>query len=496
MNVLEKAKLIKELNQLIDGLEQRSLSFFEIARSKARVKEIFALCDEPIFKKQIFKFKAHTQPEKAARDFVAQSLFQLSFRGVFQQAKALQPALYQHPDCGWAILYIPQQGWQIWLIPAANRMALISGWGDLHEAYHWMLQQHHNYGCLKTDYELKQIQNLTVPKITNVLAETEINLAASADESQSMAQNKQSNLMDLSIAEVGVAQTLPVTDASVQQRQPTAWSEQQFPVATAPDPLLPGSALAQTHAEKSADQPSIVKNVPETLQLNQYVAHIQSLDNEDASRQQLYGLAIPDLPELDQHIGLLLHAANLENWQHYPVYLAEQINQQGGFVGYVALLGAENQMQARQLIQLFNAPYQHAMAAIKQISWIDWMGHFTQLESLFDVYTHKAEYIWTDENYIPFIPAPLIQTRKIIQFDESAADSQTPLLLLKERQKIRIIHGQKRLALLPNESAYPYFLLERHHGISWQMIQRIISRLKPPIDCRELYKEIQRHISD
>ena len=53
MNVLEKAKLIHELNQLIDGLEQRSLSFFEIARSKARIKEIFALCDEPIFKKQI-----------------------------------------------------------------------------------------------------------------------------------------------------------------------------------------------------------------------------------------------------------------------------------------------------------------------------------------------------------------------------------------------------------------------------------------------------------
>ena len=38
MNVLEKAKLIQELNQLIDGLEQRSLSFFEIARSKARIK--------------------------------------------------------------------------------------------------------------------------------------------------------------------------------------------------------------------------------------------------------------------------------------------------------------------------------------------------------------------------------------------------------------------------------------------------------------------------
>lgn len=64
MNVLEKAKLIQELNLLIDGLDQRSLSFFEIARSKARIKDIFALCDDPIFKKQILQFKSHTQPEK------------------------------------------------------------------------------------------------------------------------------------------------------------------------------------------------------------------------------------------------------------------------------------------------------------------------------------------------------------------------------------------------------------------------------------------------
>ena len=45
MNALEKALLIKELNLLIDGLEHRSLSFFEIAKSKSRLTEIFGLCD-------------------------------------------------------------------------------------------------------------------------------------------------------------------------------------------------------------------------------------------------------------------------------------------------------------------------------------------------------------------------------------------------------------------------------------------------------------------
>ena len=41
MNVLEKVQLIQELHALIDGLEHRSLSFYQIAYSKARLHEIF-----------------------------------------------------------------------------------------------------------------------------------------------------------------------------------------------------------------------------------------------------------------------------------------------------------------------------------------------------------------------------------------------------------------------------------------------------------------------
>lgn len=151
MNVLEKAKLIQELNQLIDGLEQRSLSFFEIARSKARIKDIFALCDEPILKNRFYNLNPIASLERntfTKRFHAHPTLFQLSFR-VFQQGKALEQALYQHPDFGWAILHDPQLGWQIWLIPAANRTALISEWENLDDAYHWMLQQQQNYGCLK-----------------------------------------------------------------------------------------------------------------------------------------------------------------------------------------------------------------------------------------------------------------------------------------------------------------------------------------------------------
>ena len=156
MNALEKALLIKELHHLLDDLEHRSLSFFEIAKSKSRLIEIFRLCDEPIFKKQILKFKSQTQPEKAATDFADQTLFKLSYRGLFRQDRDLQQALYKNAESGWAILYRPTQGWQIWLIPAPNRSALISNWGNLDDIYHWMLEQQQRYSCLKTDDELKQ----------------------------------------------------------------------------------------------------------------------------------------------------------------------------------------------------------------------------------------------------------------------------------------------------------------------------------------------------
>ncbi|TCB64546.1 hypothetical protein E0H81_08610, partial [Acinetobacter terrestris] len=174
MNALEKALLIKELHQLLDGLEHRSLSFFETAKSKSRLTEIFRLCDEPIFKKQILKFKSQTQPEQAATDFADYTLFKLSYRGLFRQQGTLQQALYQNTESGWAILYHPAQGWQIWLIPAPNRSALISQWGNLDDIYQWMLEQQQRYNCLKTDDELRQKPVLLEKPLVPTLTETEI----------------------------------------------------------------------------------------------------------------------------------------------------------------------------------------------------------------------------------------------------------------------------------------------------------------------------------
>ena len=496
MNALEKALLIKELNLLIDGLEHRSLSFFEIAKSKSRLTEIFGLCDEPIFKKQILKFKSHTQPEKAACDFAANTLYKLSFRGVFLQDTILEKILYENAAAGWAILYDAEKGWQIWLIPTANRTALVSEWGYLEEIYHWMLAQQQIYSCLQTDHELKQ-QALLEHQRVKAWTEAEKNLKLSMHIAAEQHQIDTADDIDQSPVMLDPQPQTMVINSLIQQNESHAalHLEQPSVLLNHHPQEMPISAHLSTQettlAEKLTQQ-----SIPQSLVLKQHIAHIQPLYEDNKSEQALYRLEILDSPEISQHVDLLLYGPNVQRWQQLPIYLAEQINPQGRFIKYLVLLGTENQMQAIRLIHLFTDPYQHRPSAIKEIFWHHLQDSLTHLETLFDSYSQKATLMWHIEGYIPFIPAQLIQTQKFIQFEESPADIQTPLLLLKERHKIRLIHGQNRLNLSRTELAYPYLLLERHQGISWQLIQTILTQLESPIDCHQLYAAIQKHISD
>ncbi len=104
------------------------------------------LCDKSIFKNSCSHLKPHKNPIRTAVTFAEQSLYAQSFRGVFTQLEALETALYQQPEAGWAILYGPRRaGWQTWLIPAADRTALLSEFQDLEQVYHWMLEQQQQY---------------------------------------------------------------------------------------------------------------------------------------------------------------------------------------------------------------------------------------------------------------------------------------------------------------------------------------------------------------
>lgn len=499
MNTLEKSLLIKELHDLIDALTHKRLSLYETAKAKARIKEIFMLCDKPIFQKQLLTFKASQNPIQTAVTFAEQSLYAQSFRGVFTQLEALETVLYQQPEAGWAILYQPRAGWQIWLIPAADRTALLSEFQDLEQVYRWMLEQQQQYHCLQTDAELKQAAVLEAAQtVTIEAAQTQpVFVTADLEENKAVDSPIQFEFITDHIATEEVASSdTQVVDVAKDELtiEPTA---DQTIISNATLDITQPDATTIDTAQMTAGTQKPSVNPAYNLLLSQYSCPISALNLSQNESAQLYRVFLPEAPEVTQYADVLVHLSDPEEDQQQvlarAVYLAEQTNTQGRFIKYVVLLGALDQMQAIRLTQNFCQQFEHEIAAIREISWEKLQEHLFDFDQLFQCYSHDAQIVWQQEHYFPFIPIQHIQTTKFIQFEESEAQSHTPLILLKERQKIRVIHGQKRLQLSRTEQAIPHILLDRQQGISWQMIQKVISQLQQPIDALQLCQALQMY---
>lgn len=500
MNTLEKSLLIKELHDLIDALTHQRLSLYETAKAKARIKEIFMLCDEPIFQKQLLTFKASQNPIQTAATFAEQSLYAQSFRGVFTQPEALETALYQQPETGWAILYQPRAGWQIWLIPAADRTALLSEFQDLEQVYRWMLQQQQQYHCLQTDAELKQAAVLEAAQTATIPAAQTQPVFATADpeENKAVAPPIQFELITQHIAtEEATSSDTQVLDVAEHELTIESITDQTIISCTTLNTTPPDVTTIDTVQPLTAVTPKSSIPPAYNLLLNQYSCPISALNLSQNESVQLYRVFMPEAPEITQYADVLVDLSDPEVDQQQllarTVYLAEQTNTQGHFIKYVVLLGALDQMQAIRLTQNFCQQFEHEIAAIREISWEKLQEHLFDFGQLFQCYSVDAQIVWQQEHYFPFIPKQEIQTTKFIQFEESEAQSHTPLILLKERQKIRVIHGQKRLQLSRAEQAVPHILLDRQQGMSWQLIQKVISQLQQPIEALQLCQALQMY---
>ena len=492
MNTLEKSLLIKELRDLIDALTHKRLSLYETAKAKARIKEIFMLCDKPIFQKQLLTFKASQNPIQTAVTFAEQSLYAQSFRGVFTQLEALETVLYQQPEAGWAILYQPRAGWQIWLIPAADRTALLSEFQDLEQVYRWMLEQQQQYHCLQTDAELKQAAVLEAAQTQPVF------VTADLEENKAVDSPIQFEFITDHIATEEVASSdTQVVDVAKDELTIEPTADQTIISNAILNTTQPDTTTIDTAPPITAVTPKPSTTPAYNLLLSQYSCPISALNLSQNESAQLYRVFLPEAPEVTQYADVLVHLSDPEEDQQQvlarAVYLAEQTNTQGRFIKYVVLLGALDQMQAIRLTQNFCQQFEHEIAAIREISWEKLQEHLFDFDQLFQCYSHDAQIVWQQEHYFPFIPIQHIQTTKFIQFEESEAQSHTPLILLKERQKIRVIHGQKRLQLSRTEQAIPHILLDRQQGISWQMIQKVISQLQQPIDALQLCQALQMY---
>lgn len=460
MNALEKAHLIKELHGLAQQLEHKVLPFYEIARSKKRIRDIFNLCDEPIFKTQISAFKARTQPELVAYQFSANTSYHLSFSGYFTEILALEQALSAHPDSGWAVLHHPERGWQIWLMPAPQAPALHSQWAELQHCYIWLLQQQQQFSCLQQD------PPLIVPALSLHEAETSCNSMETTKYHRGRPRAR------IHALELHRSDELPI---------------QVPPVYETPDSQL----KAETTIQQEQITASELIQFPVQIQLGELNTHVHPLGLEETNIQRLCALELTENIEHPAYLDITLYYAAEDNWQARQVYLVEQLNLQGQFVKYLMLLGVPSQLQAHYCIQHWLSHHQRQAAAIKSLAWSVISTRFMQLDFFSTAYLQQAETVWTQPDYHPFIPAQSIQKQKFISFKEAAADFSTPVLLLQEHQKIRVIHGEKRISLAEDELAYPYILLQRDKQLNWQNIHNIILTMPQPIQVLELYREIQ-----
>ncbi|HEX5381991.1 MAG TPA: hypothetical protein VFW61_07100 [Acinetobacter sp.] len=498
MNVLEKAHLAKELQGLIHGLDQRSLSFYEIAKSKCRLKEIFLRCDEPIFKKQILNFKSYMHPEHAADEFAQHSLYRQTFRGVFKHDLALEQALEQYPEMGWAILHRANLGFQIWYIPAPHRTALISDWDGLEQNYAWMLEQQEIYAALKTDAELNQLSVETV-KNFKTSKKGSVSFASSRKDDSIIAPdttNHPFSFEPLELQQNSASSTAPI--------QPLESDSPSIAIHTlelsskdddAAPSLFSTKAATVTPLPKAATTPLNSNHLlPQVVELGQWKCRLTALGFPQAQELALCSLTVENVPEIMPLLEIIISVSQLQQYVNQPVYLAEQINAQGCFVKYIVILGAEDQLHAIRLGNIISQHYAYELVALKLLPNEQSLKQCKNAEQFFELYSEQAELVWNTETYQPFIPAKCIQKHKLIAFEETSANYTTAIILLKERQKIRVIHGQARLQLSREEMAYPYILLDRNQGVSWQLIQRIIQTLPQPISASKLHDAIQIHI--
>lgn len=354
-----------------------------------------------------------------------------------------------------------------------------------------MLEQQQQYHCLQTDAELKQAAVLEAAQTQPVF------VTADLEENKAVDSPIQFEFITDHIATEEVASSdTQVVDVAKDELtiEPTA---DQTIISNATLDITQPDATTIDTAQMTAGTQKPSVNPAYNLLLSQYSCPISALNLSQNESAQLYRVFLPEAPEVTQYADVLVHLSDPEEDQQQvlarAVYLAEQTNTQGRFIKYVVLLGALDQMQATRLTQNFCQQFEHEIAAIREISWEKLQEHLFDFDQLFQCYSHDAQIVWQQEHYFPFIPIQHIQTTKFIQFEESEAQSHTPLILLKERQKIRVIHGQKRLQLSRTEQAIPHILLDRQQGISWQMIQKVISQLQQPIDALQLCQALQMY---
>lgn len=488
MDVLEKAHLVKELKQLIDAMNRPSLSLFETAKSKQRLKEIFSRCDTAIFKEPLQQFKQQLVTEDIPQECLEQSHYAMTYHGTFSFSDHIDKALYAAGEMGWAALKKNTKSlWQIWVI-RPHLPFLRSPWfNTIQEAILWL--QTHNESYLKTDQELRDI----VP-ILGTEAKEPSNITSHSTQGGKTTVNLENPANSLHKAKSKENMGSSIQFEPIHSVTPTQQIKSNITPLSQPHFVkISKSLTSDTARGRSLVQRSIAITTtsPAPFYLDDFDCHLERVNPQISPA--LYRIESNALIDSDIRIDwLYLKSANEQQpaWESANVFISEQLYPQGQFSHYVVLIGTHHEEFASSIFVNYADVNRTIHRAFYRCRWQTFKASYMWHNTLFNKCIESNPAIWQDENTFAYLPASQISRSKFINFEESEADYFTPLLLLKERQKIRLIHGQKRLQRSQDDQAYPYLILDRADGYTWQLIRDVISALQQPISVSTLYSAL------
>lgn len=192
------------------------------------------------------------------------------------------------------------------------------------------------------------------------------------------------------------------------------------------------------------------------------------------------------LSQYTQHLNLLSCDIDMKKIQHSPVYMVENMDHQNHFKYYTFVFAAENPHQAVDLINKLAKKHQEQLAHIAQTTWKEFKNQAFELSKCCQLY-HTSHVIVKASSLYSHISESLISKQQMIVINEAEATKVTPLLLLQESHRFRIIHGQQRLALgCSANKMYPCMVLSRNSGVTWQMIREQLKFLPSQVGVYEL----------
>jgi len=418
MGLLERALLIKEIDQSFQTISQEKASFNDRVKAEFHLKEI----------RENEKYSVNTvqnTPSKIPANLIAEyflqtTLYQSSYRGCFSSELELKEKINQYPSYGWGLLVKADEQWQAWLIIQANKPAIHSSWkSNIEEAYAWILQQEKLFKCLVQDQAIDMTKDI---------------------DGKLVLQFQQGNLDNL-------------------------------------------------------NKPIITRQAKK-IELETFEANIYPIDYIDAFKDQLYQLKFENKLPYEHYAEFIYLKTSNQSIIYSPIYIAELIDEQGKFVKYLILFGTSNIEQTINLLDALSDHQKLWLSSIKSCNWLTFKTYFLSVSGLFKCFIEHTQAIWLQNNTYPFIPVELIKTVKMITFEEAEPDIHTPLILLNDNQKYRVIHGVLRLGLKLDEIAYPFIQFDRDNNLmNWQNIQTLINQLPRPIVATHLLESLKQYLS-